>query len=134
MGVFPPTGLEYIATNMKDLVGEVTLLDLRYDHEYRDIKRLSEFITKEIDLLCISVTWDSQFDEICDLISSLPHDVTTVVGGHKATEEVEDVADRDLLGPSGSHDAKSSAPAESSEVEGSFASVAVQFVGYIGPE
>ena len=89
MGVFPPTGLEYIATNMKDLVGKVTLLDLRYEKEYRDVKILSDFIKKEVDLLCISIAWDSQFNEICDLICALPDEVTTVVGGHKATEEVE---------------------------------------------
>jgi radical SAM superfamily enzyme YgiQ (UPF0313 family) len=89
MGVFPPTGLEYIAANMKDLVGKVTLLDLRYEKEYRDVKVLSDFIRKEIDLLCIGITWDSQFKEVCDLISALPDEVTTVVGGHKATEEVE---------------------------------------------
>ena len=94
MGVFPPTGLEYIAINMKDLVGTVTLLDLRYDHEYQDIKKLSEFIREEIDLLCISITWDSQFKEICDLIRELPDEVTTVVGGHKATEEVELLLER----------------------------------------
>jgi magnesium-protoporphyrin IX monomethyl ester (oxidative) cyclase len=89
MGVFPPTGLEYIATNMQDLVGEVTLLDLRYERKYQNIEMLSHFINNEIDLLCISIVWDSQFDEICDLICDLPGDVFTVVGGHKATEEVE---------------------------------------------
>ncbi len=89
MGVFPPTGLEYIATNMKGLVGKVTFLDLRYEKEYRDIEVLSDFIRREIDLLCISVTWDSGFNEICDLIRALPGEVTTVVGGYKATEEVE---------------------------------------------
>jgi anaerobic magnesium-protoporphyrin IX monomethyl ester cyclase len=89
MGIFPPTGLEYIAANIKDLVGKVTLLDLRYEQEYRDVNRLSEFINKEIDLLCISITWNSQFDAICDLICKLPDEVPTVVGGHKATEEVE---------------------------------------------
>jgi radical SAM superfamily enzyme YgiQ (UPF0313 family) len=89
MGVFPPTGLEYVATNIRDLVGKVTFLDLRYEKEYRDVKALSDFIRKEIDLLCISVTWDSGFSEVCDLISALPDKVTTVVGGYKATEEVE---------------------------------------------
>jgi anaerobic magnesium-protoporphyrin IX monomethyl ester cyclase len=89
MGIFPPTGLEYIAANIKDLVGKVTLLDLRYEQEYRDVNRLSEFINKEIDLLCISITWNSQFDAICDLIRKLPDEVPIVVGGHKATEEVE---------------------------------------------
>ena len=94
MGVFPPTGLEYIAANMIDLVGKVTFLDLRYEKEYRNVKTLSDFISNEIDLLCISVTWDSQFNEICDLICELPDEVTTVVGGHKATEEVEVLLER----------------------------------------
>ncbi|HVP36288.1 MAG TPA: radical SAM protein [Terriglobales bacterium] len=89
MGIFPPTGLEYIAANMKDLVGKVTLLDLRYEQKYRDVNILSRFINKEIDLLCITITWDSQFNAICDLICRLPDEVLTVVGGHKATEEVE---------------------------------------------
>ncbi len=89
MGVFPPTGLEYIAANMEDLVGKVTFLDLRYDREFRNLNKLSDFIKKEIDLLCVSISWDSQFDEICGLICALPDEVTTVVGGHKATEEVE---------------------------------------------
>ncbi len=94
MGIFPPTGLEYIATNMKDLVGRVTLLDLRYEKGYQDIEVLSDFIKKEIDLVCISITWDSQFDEICELIRALPDEVTTVVGGYKATEEVEALFDK----------------------------------------
>jgi radical SAM superfamily enzyme YgiQ (UPF0313 family) len=89
MGAFPPTGLEYIATNIKDLVGRVTLFDLRYESEYQDAKKLSDFIKNEIDLLCISITWNSQFNSICDLINKLPNEVTTVVGGYKATEEVE---------------------------------------------
>lgn len=94
MGIFPPTGLEYIAANMKDLVGKVTFLDLRYEKEYRDINVLSDFIKKEIDLLCISITWDSQFDQICDLICRLPEEVTTVIGGNKATKEVEFLFER----------------------------------------
>ena len=89
MGVFPPTGLEYVATNMIDLVGKVTLLDLRYENEYQNIEILSNFINNEIDLLCISITWNSQFNSICNLINKLPHEVTTVIGGYKATEEVE---------------------------------------------
>jgi anaerobic magnesium-protoporphyrin IX monomethyl ester cyclase len=89
MGIFPPTGLEYVAANIKDLVGKVTLLDLRYEQEYRDVRVLSEFIKKEIDLLCISITWNSQYNAICDLICKLPDEVPIVIGGHKATEEVE---------------------------------------------
>jgi anaerobic magnesium-protoporphyrin IX monomethyl ester cyclase len=94
MGFFPPTGLEYIAASMKDLVGEVTLLDLRYEKAYQDPKALSQFIRSEIDLLCISIRWPSRFEKICDFVSQLPPEVCTVVGGYKATEEVEYLFDR----------------------------------------
>ena len=89
MGVFPPTGLEYIAASMKCLVGKVTLLDLRYEKAYQDPKALSTFIRNEIDLLCISIRWASRFENVCDFISQMPPEVCTVVGGYKATEEVE---------------------------------------------
>src|ERR1035437_1003734 len=94
MGIFPPTGLEYIAANIKDLVDKVTLLDLRYEQEYQDVTIFSDFIKKEIDLLCISVTWNSGFNAVCDLICKLPDEVTTVVGGNKATLDVESLFDR----------------------------------------
>jgi radical SAM superfamily enzyme YgiQ (UPF0313 family) len=89
MGIFPPTGLEYIAVSMKDLVGKVTLLDLRYERAFQDLKTLNTFIQDNIDLLCISIQWDTRFKQVCDFISGLPHQVCTVVGGYKATQEVE---------------------------------------------
>jgi radical SAM superfamily enzyme YgiQ (UPF0313 family) len=89
MGLFPPTGLEYIAANMKDLVGRVTLLDLRHEKHYRNPEALGQFIRDQIDLVCISVVWESQFEKVCDFIAQLPAEVTTIVGGHKATQEVE---------------------------------------------
>lgn len=88
-GLFPPTGLEYIASSMKDTVEKVTFIDLRYEKEYQDPEVLSEFIRKEIDLLCIGIQWNSGFKDICEFISRLPHEVYTVMGGRKATEEVE---------------------------------------------
>jgi magnesium-protoporphyrin IX monomethyl ester (oxidative) cyclase len=93
-GVFPPTGLEYIAASMKDLVGKVTLLDLRYEKAYQDPKALSKFIRNEVDLLCVSISWESRFENVCDFVSQLPPEVCTVVGGYKATEEVESLFDR----------------------------------------
>jgi anaerobic magnesium-protoporphyrin IX monomethyl ester cyclase len=89
MGIFPPTGLEYIAASMKDLVGKVTFIDLRYEKGYQDLQVLSKFIREEIDLLCISIQWDSLFKDVCDFISQLPREVCTVLGGYKATQEVE---------------------------------------------
>ena len=89
IGVFPPTGLEYIAASIKDLGGKVTLLDLRHEKAYQDPRALSQFIRNEIDLLCVSIRWQSRFEEVCDFVSQLPPEVCTIVGGYKATEEVE---------------------------------------------
>lgn len=94
MGLFPPTGLEYIVASMKDLVGKVTLLDLRFEKAYQDPKVLSEFIRNDIDLLCISIRWDTKFKNICEFVSQLPPEVTTVIGGYKATLEVEFLFER----------------------------------------
>ena len=94
MGIFPPTGLEYITASMKDLVGKVTLLDLRYERAYQDPTVLSNFIRSEIDLVCVSIRWGSQFENVCDFVSQLPPEVTTVVGGYKATQEVEYLFER----------------------------------------
>jgi len=91
IGVFPPTGLEYVAASVKDLVGKVTLLDLRYEKAFQDPDALSRFIREEIDLVCISIQWNSKFQDVCDFISQLPREIPTVVGGHKATEEVEHI-------------------------------------------
>jgi radical SAM superfamily enzyme YgiQ (UPF0313 family) len=94
MGIFPPTGLEYIVASMKDLVDKVTLLDLRYEKTYQNLGTLSKFIGDRIDLLCISIQWHSRFKQVCDFISKLPHQVCTVVGGYKATQEVEYLFER----------------------------------------
>ena len=89
MGVFPPTGLEYIAASMRGLVGRVSLLDLRYDKAYQDPKALSQFIRDNVDLVCITIGWQSRFRAVCEFVAQLPPEVTTVVGGYNATLEVE---------------------------------------------
>lgn len=94
MGIFPPTGLEYIVASMKDLVGKVTFLDLRYEKTYQNLTTLSNFIRDYIDLLCLSIQWHSGFNQVCDFISQLPDQICTVVGGYKATQEVEYLFER----------------------------------------
>jgi magnesium-protoporphyrin IX monomethyl ester (oxidative) cyclase len=89
VGLFPPTGIEYIATSMKDLVGKITLMDLRHEKEFQDINNLMDFVKREIDILCVSIVWSYGFKEVCEIISKLPDDIPIVVGGYKATEEVE---------------------------------------------
>ena len=94
MGLFPPTGLEYVAASAKGLVDKLTLLDLRYEESLSDADRLVAFIRKEIDIVCATIGWDRQFDEICDLLNLMPDNIPLVVGGYKATEMVEQLFKR----------------------------------------
>lgn len=90
MMLFPPTGLEYVATSAKDLVAKLTLLDLRYEKELSATDKLLDFITKEIDIICVGISWDRQLKEICALLNLMPPDKPLVVGGYQATDKVEE--------------------------------------------
>jgi len=92
MMLFPPVGLEYVATSAEGLVKEITLLDLRYEKELADIDKLLDFIrTTQVDIICVGIGWDRQFEEICGLLKRMPDNITLVVGGYKATEKVDDL-------------------------------------------
>ena len=91
MGLFPPTGLEYVASSAKGFADKITLLDLRYETDLCDTGKLIDFIRKEIDILCVSVGWDRQFEKICELLNMMPESTPLVVGGYKATVEVEEL-------------------------------------------
>ncbi|MEE9500094.1 MAG: radical SAM protein [Candidatus Omnitrophota bacterium] len=95
MGLFPPTGLEYVATSAKDFVGKLSLIDLRYKKDLCNPEKLLDFIRREkIDIICVGVTWNRQYEEICDLLNLMPDDIPLVVGGYKATEQVEEIFKR----------------------------------------
>lgn len=85
MGAFPLTGLEDIAASIKDRLGKVTLLHLRCERAFQDANTLSAFTCSGIDLICISIQWNGQFESVCSFISELPAEVTTILGGYKAT-------------------------------------------------
>ncbi|KPK42967.1 MAG: hypothetical protein AMJ78_00530 [Omnitrophica WOR_2 bacterium SM23_29] len=91
MRLFPPLGLEYVATSAKDFVNKLTLLDLRQERALCDTDRLLNFIRREIDIICVSIIWDRQFEEICNLLNLMPDDIPLVVGGHKATEKAVEI-------------------------------------------
>ena len=91
MKLFPPTGLEYVATSAEGLVNKLTLADLRYEKELSDPAKLLDFISKEIDIVCVSIGWDRQFKEICELLNRIPGDIPLVVGGYKATEMADEL-------------------------------------------
>ncbi|MCX5709286.1 MAG: radical SAM protein [Candidatus Omnitrophica bacterium] len=91
MMLFPPTGLEYVATSAMGLADKITLMDLRHEPDLADTEKLIAFITGRIDILCVSIGWDRQFDEICQMLNRVPDNITVVVGGYKATEKVEEL-------------------------------------------
>ena len=92
MKLFPPTGLEYVATSAEGLVNRLTLLDLRYEKELSTAGKLLDFISREsVDIVCVSVSWDRQFKEICELLKRIPANIPLVVGGYKATEMADEL-------------------------------------------
>lgn len=94
IGIFPPTGLEYIATALKGHVGRISLVDLRHERKLQSPRRMSEFIQKDVDLICISIYWKARYRAICNYISQLPSDRSIIVGGRQASEDVEDIFER----------------------------------------
>jgi len=91
MMLFPPIGLEYVATSAKGLVDKITLLDLRYERELSETENLLSFISSSIDIICVSIGWERQFEEICQLLRQMPDNIPLVVGGYKATEKVDEL-------------------------------------------
>jgi radical SAM superfamily enzyme YgiQ (UPF0313 family) len=91
LAVFPPIGLEYIAAALSPHVDRLTLLDLRMPGPFRDIERLLDFIKKDVDLLCISINWEYDLQKVCELVNSLPRELTIVVGGQQATLFPEEI-------------------------------------------
>ncbi len=90
--LFPPTGLEYVAASAEGLVDKITLLDLRYENELSDTSKLLDVIAEnKVDILCVTVGWDRQYEEICRLLNLMPNHIPIVVGGYKATEKVEEL-------------------------------------------
>jgi len=91
LNFFPPTGLEYVATALKGHVDQISLVDLRHNRLLQSPRKMSEFIRRDIDLICVSISWKAQYKKVCDYISQLPSAPMTVVGGQEATDNVEDI-------------------------------------------
>lgn len=92
MMLFPPTGLEYVATAAKAAAERVTLLDLRYERELCETGALNNFIREnQVDFIGVGLGWDRQYEEICGLLNQLPADIPLVAGGYKATEKVNEL-------------------------------------------
>ena len=90
MEFFPPTGLEYVAASAKGCVDKITVLDLGHEKDLSSADALLDFISREIDMVCVGIGWDRQVQEICDFLNRLPERIPLVVGGYTATEKVEE--------------------------------------------
>ncbi len=85
-GFFPPIGLEYAASAIEDIVESVKIIDLRYEKE-----PLSSFFDKKIDLVLVSYNWDEEKEFVQGVITSIPADLTLIVGGRYATTHVNEL-------------------------------------------
>ena len=94
MDFFPPSGIECVATALEGEVGEITLIDLRVEQEYHEFDRLKQFISQQIDLICVSMNWYFYVDQVCNLLNLLPADIPLIVGGRYATHHVEELFQR----------------------------------------
>ena len=88
VGFLPPIGLEYIASSIKDMVDTIKVIDLRYED-----RPLSSFIDKNTDLALLSYNWDVEAAFVKDTINSIPKDITVIIGGRYATENVNELFD-----------------------------------------
>jgi anaerobic magnesium-protoporphyrin IX monomethyl ester cyclase len=88
---FPSAGIEYVATALKEVVGTVTLIDLRVEKDYCHLGDLTRFIAQHIDLICVSVNVSFFFRQACNLLNYLPPDIPLIVGGKQATDHVEEL-------------------------------------------
>lgn len=83
-GLMPPIGLEHIAAAIEDLVESITIIDMRFEED------VSSFIKDTTSLICVSINWQDEEEDICELINQLPPHILTVVGGRYATINVEE--------------------------------------------
>jgi len=83
-GYLPPIGLEHIAAAIEDVLASITIIDMRFEQD------VSPFIKDNTSLICVSINWEDEEKEICELINQLPNHILTVVGGRYATINVEE--------------------------------------------
>jgi radical SAM superfamily enzyme YgiQ (UPF0313 family) len=70
------------------MVDTIKVIDLRYED-----RPLSSFIDKNTDLALLSYNWDVEAAFVKDTINSIPKDITVIIGGRYATENVNELFD-----------------------------------------
>lgn len=64
--LFPPLGLEYVATAVKDLVEKITIIDMRYERE-----PISKYF-HNVDVIGININWPRQTKIVFSLLDQIP--------------------------------------------------------------
>ena len=82
MTSFPPLGLEYIAAALRPYAQRIDLVNFRHERT----PSTQQFLKPDTDLVCYSINWRRDLDEIRDDINALPPGVMTILGGRTATE------------------------------------------------
>ncbi|OGL54713.1 MAG: hypothetical protein A3G31_05630 [Candidatus Schekmanbacteria bacterium RIFCSPLOWO2_12_FULL_38_15] len=83
-GFLPPIGLEHIAAAIEDLVESITIINMQFKDD------ASSFIKDTTSLICVSINWEDEKEEVCELINQLPSNILTVIGGRYATINAEE--------------------------------------------
>lgn len=81
--LYPPLGLEVIAAASKDLVGEVLIIDMRYES-----KPVPSFF-EGVDVAGLSIHWPHQEQAALEIISQIPPGVKVILGGFHAAQNAE---------------------------------------------
>jgi radical SAM superfamily enzyme YgiQ (UPF0313 family) len=85
IGLFPPLGLELIASVLEPHSKVVEILDHR-----RTKRRTAQACRPETDLVCYSINWKRDLELIRSEIAAAPKDAFVLLGGRHASESVDD--------------------------------------------
>ena len=80
---FPPLGLEYIAAVLRPYAEQVELVNFRHQR----VPGTKQLLRPDTDLVCYSINWRLDLEQIRDDINALPPGVLTILGGRTATED-----------------------------------------------
>ena len=82
MTSFPPLGLEYVAAALRPYAQRIDLVNFRHERS----PSTQSFLKPDTDLVCYSINWRRDLNQIRDDINALPPGVMTILGGRTATE------------------------------------------------
>jgi len=83
--LFPPVGVEHIATAVKPFVEKIVILDQRYESSPM------ESYFPGADIVGLSVKWEHQMPFAAEILEKIPKGVFVMMGGIYATDKAEEL-------------------------------------------